>query len=196
VRRDHEPARDGVGDAAAVVAPDDVQAQVDARRAPGRGQHAAVVDVEHVGVHRDRGMPLRERRRVAPVRRGLLPVEHPRRGEQERPTADRDQPRAAVVCRAHGADHRRRRVAVPPGDDDGVRRLERLQPVLDVEREAARRGRERPGPLGRDGELVPPRHVQLGPVEPEHLDDDAELERRDPRRREGDDAMAAHMARS
>ena len=57
---------------------------------------------------------------------------------------------------------------------------ERLQPVLDHEPEAPGRGRERAGPLGADGQLVPPRHVEFRPREAEDLDDDPELERSDP----------------
>src|SRR3712207_7482325 len=42
--RDHEAPRDLVGDRRAVVAADDVQAQVDAGRAARGGQHVAIVD--------------------------------------------------------------------------------------------------------------------------------------------------------
>ena len=50
VRRHDQAAGDGVGDRRAVVAADQVQAQVDRRGLAGRGEHAAVVDVEHVRV--------------------------------------------------------------------------------------------------------------------------------------------------
>ena len=91
--------------------------------------------------------------------------------------------------RPHRVDHRRRRLPVPAGHDDRVGARQRLQPVLDVEREPARGGRQRARVLGRDDQLVPPRHVELRPRQPEHLDDDAELERGDPGRDERDDAM-------
>ena len=53
-----------------------------------------------------------------------------------------------------------------------------------------------PGRSAATTQLVPPRHVELGPVEPEDLDDDAELERGDPRGDERDDAMWSGRARA
>ena len=53
VRRNDETAGDLVGDVGAVVAPDEVQAEVDACGASGRCEHGAVVDVEDVGVDVD-----------------------------------------------------------------------------------------------------------------------------------------------
>jgi hypothetical protein len=186
--------RDGVGDPASVVAAHDVQAEVDPCGAARRREHAASVDVEHVGVDRDLGMALGERGRVAPVCRCLSAVEQSGGGDEEGPAADRDQPRAALVRRAQGGDHRRRRFAVPAGNDDRVSRLERLEPVLDEEGEPAGGGRQRPRSFGRDSQLVPPGNVELGPLEPEDLDDDAELERGNPGGSESDDPV--HVARS
>ncbi len=183
VGRDHEPPRDRVGDRAAVVAAHDVQAQVDPRGAARRRQHAAGVDVEHVRVDADLGMAAGERLGVAPVRRRLSAVEQARGGEEEDPAADRHEPRAARVRRADGVDHlasTARRASRARSTVSAV--LERLEPVLDDEPEAARGGRERTGPLGGDRQLVPPRHVELRPGEAEDLDDDPELERRDPGR--------------
>ena len=71
--------------------------------------------------------------------------------------------------------------------------LERLEPVLDEEPEAARGRRHRAGTLGGDGQLVPPRNVELRPGEAEDLDHDPELERGDPGSEQSDDAM--HVAR-
>src|SRR4051794_24824674 len=77
-----------VGDLGAVVAADDVQAQVDARGGAGRGQDVTLVDVEHVGVQVDRRMGAGELRGVLPVRGGAPPVEQARGGEDVRAGAD------------------------------------------------------------------------------------------------------------
>ena len=126
-------------------------------------------------------MARREPLRVAPVRRHLPPRQAARRREQEDAAADRDEPRA-------------RPRAPPParpsdgspfqlGHDDRVGVRQRLEPVLDHEREPARGRRQHARVLGAQRQLVPPRHVELRPLQPEDLDHDPELERRDPRRR-------------
>ena len=50
VRGDHHLPGHRVRGTGAVVGPDQVQAQVDPRRHPGRGEHLALVDVQDVGV--------------------------------------------------------------------------------------------------------------------------------------------------
>jgi hypothetical protein len=50
MRRDDQAPRHMVGDLRAVVAPHDVQAKVEPRRAAGRGQDIAVVDIEHIRI--------------------------------------------------------------------------------------------------------------------------------------------------
>ncbi|GHH03112.1 hypothetical protein Srubr_69520 [Streptomyces rubradiris] len=79
-RYDRDPG-DLVGDRRTEVAPDHVQAQIDPGGHPGRGQHVAVVDEQHVGVHLDlREHPL-EPLGVGPVRGGRAAVQTAGGGE-------------------------------------------------------------------------------------------------------------------
>ena len=78
-----------------------------------RRQRAPRVDVQHIGVDLDLGVAPGEGFGVASVRRRLSAVEQSRRDDEDDPAADPDQAGAALVCRAHRFDHRRRRIAVP-----------------------------------------------------------------------------------
>src|SRR6185369_11889232 len=50
MRRDDQAPRHMICDLGAVVAPHDMQAEVEPRRAAGRGHDVAIVDIEHVGI--------------------------------------------------------------------------------------------------------------------------------------------------
>ena len=106
----------------------------------------AVVDVEHVGVDaapRDAG------RRAWPRSASASPPPRRRAGPWRRSGRPRCRSRPAArraSCAARTASTTsRRRLAVPAGHDDRVGVLERLEPVLDEEREPAGRGRRGPG---------------------------------------------------
>ena len=106
-----------------MVAMDEVQAEVERRCLSGRGQYLAVVDVEHVGSDGDAGMKPGELRCVHPVRGRHASVEQTRRGEDERPRAQRGYPHARVVRRAQRRQQGRIRLPVQDGggrDHDGV----------------------------------------------------------------------------
>jgi len=74
--RDNAPAGSPVGHLSAVVAADDMQAQVDPRGDAGRGEDVTVIDKEHVRVKPDGWEEPAETVGVAPVwtRRLIWPV--------------------------------------------------------------------------------------------------------------------------
>ena len=90
----------------AVVAAEDVQAEVEARGDAGRGQHVALVDVEHVGLDAHARVAGGEVGGVAPVGGRAAAVEHAGGGQRERAGADRDHARAAGVRGAQRVEHR------------------------------------------------------------------------------------------
>src|SRR4051812_30933443 len=129
-----------VGGRHAEVAAQDVQAQVDARGGARRGQHAALVDEEHVLVHAYARVLRGELPGVVPVRGGAFAVEQAGGGERERPGRDRGQPYAAGVRGQQRVDHGRRRVLpvreAVAGDEDDIGPVERAEAVGDVVRQA------------------------------------------------------------
>lgn len=96
-----------VGDLGAVVAPDDVQSEIERGGAAGRGQHVAVVDEEHVGFQVDRGKAQPELLGQIPVDRRPAPVEQAGLGERERARAEAHQAGAALVGAAQGGEQGR-----------------------------------------------------------------------------------------
>ena len=106
VRRDDDPARDRGGQRGAVVAAQDVQAEVEAGGDARAGQHLALVDVEHAGLDVDARVAGGEVGGIAPVGGGAVAVEHAGGGQRERAGADRDHPRAALVGGAQRVQHR------------------------------------------------------------------------------------------
>ena len=95
VRRHDAAPGDAVGDVGAVVAADDVQAQVDAGGGAGRGEHVAVVDEEHVGVDgRPRGSGAGSRSACVQCVVARPAVEQPGRGQHVGAGADGHDPRA------------------------------------------------------------------------------------------------------
>ncbi len=184
VRRHNEAAGHAVGDLGAVVAPDQVQAEVDPGRAAGAGQHRSVVHVEHVRVDPDGRVALPQQFGVPPVGGGLLAVEQAGGGQGEGPGADRDDPGAALVRGAQrldqgGGDHPAEGVR-HAGDHHGVGGGEVVEAVFGGEGEAADRAERCAGAVGAHPQPVPgggQQSAQLGPGQAEHLDHDAELER-------------------
>jgi hypothetical protein len=132
----------------AVVAPHDVQQQVDPGGVAGGGEHVAVVDVEHVRVEADLREERSERLGAHPVGGRGPAVEQTRGREHVRARADGHQPGVRAPC-GEGRGHRRvepaldgRRTAQDPGDDDGPGRREDRRVVVGQHR-VVRRGADR-----------------------------------------------------
>ncbi len=118
-----EPAADGVGDLGAVVAADEVQAEVEGGGAAGGGEDVAVVDEEHVGFEVHGGEPGAEVLGPLPVGGGAAAVEDAGFGEGEGAAAEADEAGAAGVGAADGVEDGRAAGCVdvgPVGDDEGV----------------------------------------------------------------------------
>jgi hypothetical protein len=123
MRRHNEAARDDVRNARAMVSPDDVETKVDSRRAPRRGEHAALVYIENVRVDDDPWILAGKRAGVPPVRRRATTVEKARRRQDEHARADRYEARAATMRGNQRIDELRRRSlfgVAPARYDDGV----------------------------------------------------------------------------
>ena len=180
LRRDDHPAGDPGRDGAAELAADEVQAGVDAGGRPGAGDDVAVVDEQHVRVEVRQRVLLAEELRVAPVGRAVAAVQQPGLAEHEGARADRQQDRAAFVRPAERVQDALV-VLVPPGrrrQRDQVGVLQLLQPVRrDHGRMAA--GAQRLTRPGRADLEVEGRYAVVGPVDPEHLRQHAELEQGD-----------------
>lgn len=175
-----------VGGGHSEVAAQDVQAQVDAGGGAGRGEHAALVDEQHVLVDLDERMPGHECPRVVPVRRGSPAVEQARGGEREGTRRDGGESRAPVVGGDQRVDDSPRRVVAVrepvAGDEDDVGPRERVEAVGDVVREAVAAGHEtgrrpahphlvRHARAGRENRRGNPDIERLGTLK--HKDDDA-----------------------
>jgi hypothetical protein len=79
------------------VAAYEVRAQVDWRRLASRGEHVAVVDVQHVGPYLDPRGPARMLLGMHPVRGSGAPVEETRRRQHEGAAAQRRDAHPALV---------------------------------------------------------------------------------------------------
>jgi hypothetical protein len=173
----------------AVIAPHEVQTEVDAGCCTGRREHPALVDEQHDLVDPHERMLRRERPRVVPVRGGPAAVEQAGRGERERAGGDRGEPGAALVGRAERVDHAARRIldiGVPIArDEDRLGPFERLEPIGHVVRKAVP-ARDETGRCAARSHLV-------GHAPPcgEHLGGDADVERLRPLEHEHGDAMVA-----
>ena len=102
--------RDPVGGRGAEVATHEVDAEVERRRLARRGEHVALVDVEHVGAHVDLRVAAGQVVGVHPVRGRDAAVEQPGRRQHEGAGAQRRDPHAAPVRRAQRLDELRVRV--------------------------------------------------------------------------------------
>jgi hypothetical protein len=72
-----------VCDSRSEIATDDVQAQIDPRRASGRGQDLILIDVEHIRLDPHERVFLGELLRMTPMGRSSSPVQQPSRGKNE-----------------------------------------------------------------------------------------------------------------
>ena len=126
-QRHHEPPRDGRGDVEPVVERDEVQAEVDSGRRPGRGHDAVVGDVEDVGVDSHARVPAPQPLGVHPVRRRAAVVEQARRAR------GRTRP-----CRATRAS---RRARAPRRAPPSARRTARRRGPTSRGRRSCRRAR-------------------------------------------------------
>src|SRR6476646_3280209 len=94
----------GVGGCGAVVAADQMKAQVDPRCDAGRCQDVAVVDEQAVGQHGDVGVAALQLMGPSPVGCCGTSVKEPRGGQGEGSGADGDDSGATCVCDAHCAE--------------------------------------------------------------------------------------------
>ncbi|GAA3061918.1 hypothetical protein GCM10020254_02220 [Streptomyces goshikiensis] len=97
VGRQHHVPGDGVGQRGAVLPPQQVQAQVEARGGPRARDDAPLVDVEGVGYDRDVRVAAGQQLREPPVGRGAPAGEQAGGGERERTDAVRGDDGAARV---------------------------------------------------------------------------------------------------
>ncbi|EGJ76612.1 putative AraC family transcription regulator [Streptomyces sp. Tu6071] len=129
-------------DGRAVVAPYDVEAQVDPGGDARRGEHVPVVDEEDVRVDGDAREEALEVARRTPVRGGRAAVEEPGGGEHETARADRHESRTGAYPAERGGEFGREAAllvdgaeCVARGDQHGVGGRERLGAVGDEDRE-------------------------------------------------------------
>ncbi len=148
-----------VGDLAAVIATNEVQAQIDAGGGTRRGEHIAVVHEQHVRIDLHPGEHPLEAVGLKPMGGGRAAVEQARGGQEVRGCADRHD-----ACTRRDAG---KRACYQPGqlsghvdldwmdgwDDDGVHRCEDLDRVVDGDGEP-RIGADRPAVDGADDHLV------------------------------------------
>ncbi len=177
VRREHQPPGDIVRDGRAVVLADDVQAEIEAGGAAGRGEHRAFVHIEDIGVHTDIGIAPGQGFGVAPMSRRALPVEHAGGGEHEHARADRHQPAAAfrnALQRIQQGLWRRLGCAPPAGHDHRVGPLDQTQVVRRLDGKPA--GCTQRPRLGRADVETVPGAVQLRPGKAEDFVCAAEFE--------------------
>jgi hypothetical protein len=176
-RRHHDPPRHRDGNLGAVILGHEVEAQVDPGRRPGRGHHAILRHVEHVGVDLHAREPPAQAVGVNPVRGRPAIVEQAGEREDECAGAKRNHPRPAVVrlpeLTAERVGGRHVRVD-PAGDDDRVRAGQLLEPVRRMDVEAGV-GAYRRLPRGDELELVP-RIDDVPAVVAEDLGGDREVE--------------------
>src|SRR5581483_998075 len=112
----------GVGDCGAIVAADDVQAQVDSGGKPGGCQNGAVLDIEDVGTYIDLRVPVAQFGGVQPVRRRGTAVQESGLSQYERPGADGGDALAVRGGMADRFQHQGIGAVTCPGprDDHGV----------------------------------------------------------------------------
>ena len=189
MRRHHHAAREHVGDLRPVVLAHQMQQQVDAGGRSGRGHHVAFVDIEHVGLDPDRGKQPREPSRCGASawwRGGRRAGPHGRAGTRR--SRSRRRARRAPRPRAAPAviSGRGRLVEIAPArHHDQVRVAQQLQPPSTSTRMP-------PSPRSGGGSAAATANrygtkSSSGPRQREELGRDAELEHREPVRRERDD---------
>ncbi len=145
MRRDHQPARDIVRRLRAAHLAQHMQAAVEAGGGAGRGQHVAVVDIEHIGIEPHARKAAREVVRPCPVGRRRPVVEHAGGSQHERAEAQPDQLGAACMggaqCVEQGGGWHLVRIA-PARHDDRVRIGECFESMRDGDREAGGGGQD------------------------------------------------------
>jgi rhodanese-related sulfurtransferase len=165
----HGPPRDLICDLRTVVAPDDVETEIDTGRAPGRCEDLSVIDVQDVrfdsNARKSRGQPLC----IPPMRRRAFVIEEAGGGKDEHTRANGHHSGAAAMraSKSIEQDVGRSFVSIsPPRNHDGVRPSHGVQP-----------------------------HLHLRWRQGEGLDHDAELERAQSMIGDGDHAMRSPHGR-
>ena len=160
MRRDDEAAGEPVGDLGAEISAHHMQAEIDARSAAGGGQQPALIHIENVRLDLDIGISLRKLLHIMPVGRRAPARQKARGRKHEDAGADGHQPRAALMGVPQGFDEGwRDRLgggSAPAGNHDGVRLLQKFEPAIGHDLEAAD-GAQWAGLDGADGEAVPVR---------------------------------------
>ena len=146
--------RDPVAGGGTEVTAHEVDAEIEGRRLAGRGEHVALVDVEHVGAHVDLRIAAGQLVGMHPVRGRDASVEEPGRRQHERTGAQRRDPHTALVRHAQRVDEPRVRLRV---EVDGGRHDDRVDMgELVVRRRRLVRQPGVGGAVGRaDHEVVP-----------------------------------------
>ncbi len=171
----HHVPGDVVGDGGAVLAPDQVQAEVEARGGARTGGDPAVVQVERLGFDGDARVAAGQQSGEAPVGGGAAAVEQAGGGEREGADAVGGDQGTAVVGRHQGVqdDGRGRGTEAGPGEGEHeVGGGEPVQAVGDRQRHA-QVGVDAAGAVGAEGEVEA---RQFRPVRAEDLGDDADGE--------------------
>ena len=97
MRRHDQTSRNLIGDAWAVVASHEMQTQIESRRAAGRREDLARIDVQHIRIDAQLRILRLQLVRVTPMRRDFFVRENAGRGEHEHAGANRDESCAASV---------------------------------------------------------------------------------------------------
>ena len=175
MRRNDEPSCDLPGDSRAVVAPDEMQPEIDPRGASGRGQDLTFIHVEDILVDLNVRVSPCQFLGVHPVSRDSNAVREARRRKHERSTADREQAGAILVRAAQLAQQRLGNVRVglaPAGNEDRSGVIEKAQRTRRLHGNTSRR-LERTRRDGARLQFVPRRVVA---AQAEEFDQDTELE--------------------
>ena len=191
MRAEHHDARHLVGDPLAVMAAQQIEAEIDPRRDPRRGGDAPVLDIERAGIDGSLGIAALKLVRPRPVGRAAPPVQQPGGPQHECPGADRGDLRAARMGLAQRGQQRRgqgRLGVLDPRHDhqigprEAAQTLRRHQHQPGLRRDRSRRG-------GADLDRIAPARTMA-----EHMQRRPDVERDGPRR--GEKGDAAHGRRS
>ncbi|KAH0442949.1 hypothetical protein KCU90_g1519, partial [Aureobasidium melanogenum] len=169
VRWHDQPARDVVRHLRAAHLAQHVQTAIEPGSRAGRGQHVAIVHIQHVGIEPHARIAAREIVRPRPVGGGRTAVENARGGQHECTQTQPDQLRPARMGGAQCVEQRGGRGFVriaPAWHDDRIRVGERLEPVRDGDRKA--RGSGQRAGFGRANAEVEAGHAAATAVLAEH----------------------------
>ncbi len=180
VRGHDHAACDPVGHVGAELLGDQVEAGVDPCRRPRAGEDRTVLDIDRIDVDPGLREALPEQLGVSPVGPAVASVEQARLAEPEGATAHREHAGAAVHGVPEDLERLRPERSVHRATRNGneIRISSRLERVRRDDPHPGLRG-EHPGRVDGTDPEVERRHSVLGPIDPEDLAEDGELERCD-----------------